>query len=211
MPTMEIIRGMHNIRPEHYGCVATIGKFDGVHHGHRMLLAHLKAKRDELGVPSLLITFEPLPREFFEGANRPARLTRFRERVKLLSGTGLDRVLCLPFNEQLRAVTAEMVIDDFLVRRLGVRYVVVGDNFQFGRNREGNYAMLKAAGDRHGFGVTLRLLGAVRTVLIYSSTTIFSIVYSASILSETITILNMASVGSVLFGLIVLRNRISSD
>jgi riboflavin kinase/FMN adenylyltransferase len=151
---MEIIRGMHNIRPEHYGCVATIGKFDGVHHGHRMLLAHLKAKRDELGVPSLLITFEPLPREFFEGANRPARLTRFRERVKLLGGTGLDRVLCLPFNEQLRAVTAETVIDDFLVRRLGVRYVVVGDNFQFGSNREGNYAMLKAAGDRHGFGVS---------------------------------------------------------
>jgi riboflavin kinase/FMN adenylyltransferase len=154
MRTMEIIRGMHNIRPEHYGCVATIGKFDGVHHGHRMLLAHLKAKRDELGVPSLLITFEPLPREFFEGANRPARLTRFRERVKLLAGTGLDRVLCLPFNEQLRAVTAETVIEDFLVQRLGVRYVVVGDNFQFGRNREGNYAMLKAAGDRHGFGVS---------------------------------------------------------
>lgn len=150
---MEIIRGIHNIRPDHFGSVVTIGKFDGVHHGHRMLLAHLNAKRDELGVPSLLITFEPLPREFFAG-DRPARLTRFREKIMLLCETGLDRVLCLPFNEQMRMVSAEMVIEDFLVRRLGARYVVVGDNFRFGRNREGDYDMLKAAGDRLGFGVS---------------------------------------------------------
>jgi len=151
---MEIIRGIHNVSPRHKGCVATIGNFDGVHHGHKTLLAHLTAKSRELGVPSVLITFEPLPREYFRGTAMPARLTRFREKVVLLERTGIDRVLLLPFNEQLAAVTATAVIENFLVGQLGVKYVVVGDDFRFGRGREGDYAMLKAAGDRYGFGVS---------------------------------------------------------
>jgi riboflavin kinase/FMN adenylyltransferase len=151
---MEIIRGQHNIRPWHQGCVATIGNFDGVHHGHQLLLAHLNAKRDELSSPSTLITFEPLPREYFAGNVKPGRLTRFREKVTLLRRTGLDRMLCLPFNEQLAQVTATTVIEEFLVRQLGVRYVVVGDDFRFGRGREGDYTMLKQGGDRYGFDVS---------------------------------------------------------
>jgi riboflavin kinase/FMN adenylyltransferase len=151
---MEIIRGQHNIRPRHRGCVATIGNFDGVHHGHQLLLAHLNAKSDELSSPSTLITFEPLPREYFAGSVKPGRLTRFREKVTLLARTGLDRMLCLPFNEQLAQVTASTVIEDFLVRQLGVRYVVVGDDFRFGRGREGDYTMLKRGGDRFGFDVS---------------------------------------------------------
>ena len=132
---MEIIRGLRNWRPEHHGCVATIGNFDGVHHGHQMLLAHLNAKRDELGLPSTLLTFEPLPHEFFRGDSPPpARLTRFREKVTALRRTGIDRLLVLPFNARLRSLEAESVIDDLLVRRMGVDYVVVGDDFRFGRN-----------------------------------------------------------------------------
>ena len=151
---MEIIRGLHNIRPEHRGCVATIGNFDGVHHGHQLLLAHLNAKRDELAAPSVLITFEPLPREYFGGGVKPGRLTRFREKVTLLMRTGIDRMICLPFNEQVSQITATSVIEDFLVGQLGVRYVVVGDDFRFGRGREGDYAMLKRGGDRLGFDVS---------------------------------------------------------
>ncbi len=151
---MEIIRGLHNIRPRHRRGVVTVGNFDGVHHGHQMVLAHLNAKRDELGSPSILITFEPLPREFFRGESVPARLTRFREKMHLLARTDIDCVLCLPFNERLAQVTAQSVIDDFLVGMLDVRYLVVGDDFRFGRGREGDYAMLKAAGDRHGFEVS---------------------------------------------------------
>jgi riboflavin kinase/FMN adenylyltransferase len=151
---MEIIRGTHNVRPRHQGCVATIGNFDGVHHGHQNLLSHLVAKSRELAVPSVLITFEPLPREFFRGAAMPARLTRLREKVVLLQRTNLDRLLLLPFNEQLAQVSARAVIDGFLVGLLGVKYVVVGDDFRFGRGREGDYAMLKAAGDVNGFGVS---------------------------------------------------------
>src|SRR5262245_50403668 len=151
---MEIIRGSHNVRPHHRGCVATIGNFDGVHHGHLNVIAHLTAKSRELGVPSVLITFEPLPREFFRGTAMPARLTRLREKTVLLARTGLDRMLLLPFNERLAQVSARSVIEGFLVGLLGVRYVVVGDDFRFGRGREGDYAMLKEAGDRLGFGVS---------------------------------------------------------
>jgi riboflavin kinase/FMN adenylyltransferase len=151
---MQIIRGLHNIRPEHRGCVATIGNFDGVHHGHQLLLAHLNAKRDELRSPSVLITFEPLPREYFSADVKPGRLTRFREKVTLLARSGLDRMICLPFNEQVSQITAESVIEDFLVGQLGIRYIVVGDDFRFGRGRAGDYSMLKRAGDRFGFEVS---------------------------------------------------------
>ena len=156
---MEIIRGLHNIRPRHAGCVATIGTFDGIHHGHQMLLAHLVAKSEELAAPSLLVTFEPQPREYFvsRGDQRtpaPARLTRFREKIHLLRHTGIDRVLCIPFNERTRLIPAAEVVERFLVQLLGVRYLVVGDDFQFGKDREGDYAMLKDAGDRFGFGVS---------------------------------------------------------
>jgi len=151
---MEVIRGIYNVQPRHRGCVATVGNFDGVHHGHQMLLAHLIAKSEELGVPSVLITFEPQPREFFRGASVPARLTRFREKITLLQQSGIDRVLCLPFNEAMAKVEAHTVIENFLVKSLGVRYLVVGDDFRFGQGAIGDYAMLKAAGDKYGFGVS---------------------------------------------------------
>jgi len=151
---MEVIVGLHNIRPRHRGCVLTIGNFDGVHYGHKMLLDHLIAKARELEVPSLLLTFEPTPREFFRGGVVPARLTRFHEKITLLRRTELDRVLCLPFNERTANTPAEWVIDELLTKMLGIRYIVVGDDFRFGKGAQGDYAMLKAAGDRYGFGVT---------------------------------------------------------
>lgn len=154
MRRMEIIHGIYSIRPEHRGCVLTVGNFDGVHHGHRMLIDHLVAKSRELGVPSMLLTFEPLPREFFSGEKVPARLTRFREKITLLARTELDRVLCLPFNERTRNTSAETVIDVLLHELLGIRYIVVGDDFRFGKDQRGDYSMLQAAGARYGFGVS---------------------------------------------------------
>lgn len=145
---------MHGIRPRHSGNVVTIGNFDGVHHGHRMLLAHVRAKSAELGCPSLLMTFEPQPREFFRGETVPARLTRFREKISLLGDTGIDRVLCVPFNERTARTPASWVVKELLAELLGSRYVVVGDDFRFGRGQEGDYAMLKAAGDTYGYGVS---------------------------------------------------------
>lgn len=119
-----------------------------------MLIAHLCAKSSELQLPSLLVTFEPTPREYFRGAEVPARLTRFREKVTLLEQTDLDRMMCIPFNERTRSISADEVIENFLVELLGVKYIVVGDDFRFGKNAEGDYAMLKAAGDKFNFGVS---------------------------------------------------------
>ena len=151
---MEIIRGLHNITARHKGCVLSIGTFDGLHHGHQMLLSHLKAKSEELNYPNLLVTFEPQPREYFQGAVVPARLTRFREKVTILRGLALDRLLCIPFNERTRIIPAKDVIEGLLVDTLDVQYLVVGDDFQFGEGARGNYEMLKEAGDRFGFGVS---------------------------------------------------------
>ena len=151
---MEIIHGLHNLRPDHQGCVLTIGNFDGVHHGHQMLIAHLTAKARELDAPSMVLTFEPQPREYFKGESVPARLTRFREKMYLLERTGLDYVLCLPFNERTANTPAAWVVDELLVRRLRVRYLVVGDDARFGKDAEGDYDMLRSAGELHGFEVS---------------------------------------------------------
>lgn len=151
---MEVIVGLHNIKPRHKGCVLTIGSFDGVHRGHQMLLEQLARKGRELAAPSMLLTFEPTPREYFRGGVVPARLTRFREKIALLSKTEVDRVLCLPFNERTARIPAEWVVDELLSELLGVRYLVVGDDFRFGQGARGDYTMLKAAGERYGFGVS---------------------------------------------------------
>ena len=151
---MEIIRGAHNLRPRHKGCVATLGNFDGVHHGHQMILRYLVDKATEHGVPSLLITFEPQPREFFEGDSVQARLTSLREKMHLLRLAGVDRVLLIPFNARMANVTAEEVIERFLVGSLGVRHVVVGDDARFGRAAKGDYRLLRAFGQQHGFDVS---------------------------------------------------------
>lgn len=150
---MEIITGLHNLRPKHKGCVLTIGNFDGVHRGHQRLIEHLGKQSQRLGLPSMLMTFEPQPREFFAGAALPARLTRFREKVQLLQSTGLDRLLCMPFNEKTAQIPAQWFAEDFMRDEVGARYVVIGDDFRFGNGREGDFQMLQQAGAKLGYEV----------------------------------------------------------
>ena len=151
---MEIINGLHNLRPRHRGCVLTVGNFDGVHRGHRALIEALCAEAKSLGVPSMLMTFEPQPREFFAGEKLPARLTRFREKVHLLKQTGLDRLLCLPFNERTANIEADWFAGEFTVDKVGAKHVVIGDDFRFGRGREGDFALFQKYGDKFGFTVS---------------------------------------------------------
>lgn len=153
--SMELIRGQHNLQPHHRGCVATIGNFDGVHLGHQAILAQLAEQASRLRLPRLVITFEPQPQEFFTGPNAPpARLMRLREKLLALDGLGIERVLCLKFDHHLAAMPAQTFIEDLLVERLGLRYLVVGDDFRFGHRRAGDFAMLVAAGQQHGFTVS---------------------------------------------------------
>lgn len=148
---MELIRGLHNLRPRHHGCVATIGAFDGVHRGHQAVIAHLLEKSSQMSLPSLMIVFEPLPREFFAPLKAPARIMSFWEKCRALEALGVDRLLRIRFNDQLRAMSAQDFVDDIFVGGLGVRYVVLGDDFRFGAGREGDFDFVQAQGRRHGF------------------------------------------------------------
>ncbi|MDH5784630.1 MAG: bifunctional riboflavin kinase/FAD synthetase [Chromatiales bacterium] len=150
---MELIRGLHNLRPHHRGCVATIGNFDGVHLGHQAVLGQLAEKAGEFGVPALVLTFEPQPQEYFNSGDIPPRLTRFREKLRALRRFSVDRVLALQFNDALAELSAEAFIQRVLLDGLGIRYLVVGDDFRFGRGREGDFAMLQRTGVEHGFEV----------------------------------------------------------
>ncbi len=150
---MELIRGLHNLRDKHKGCVATIGNFDGVHLGHQQVLAQVRRKAKELSLPAVVIIFEPQPREFFADNQAPPRLTRFDEKVRLLKANGVDRVLCLTFNERLRTMSADQFVDELLLKGLAVRHFVVGDDFRFGCDRSGDYSMLRQSGERYGFSV----------------------------------------------------------
>lgn len=148
---MELIRGLHNLTSRHHGCVATIGNFDGVHLGHQAILGQLAEKADEYCAPTTVIIFEPQPQEYFASTSVPPRLTRLREKLLALRRFSVDRVLCLSFNQQLAELPADDFIRRILVDGLGIRYLVVGDDFRFGRQRQGNFAMLQAAGAQYGF------------------------------------------------------------
>ncbi|MBI1424667.1 MAG: bifunctional riboflavin kinase/FAD synthetase [Gammaproteobacteria bacterium] len=150
---MQLIRGVHNLRPEHRGCVATIGNFDGVHLGHQAVIGQLGEEAGRLHLPSVLISFEPQPMEYFRPQQAPARLTRMREKLEALRRFHIDRLLLLSFNRKLAQMPAEEFIQRVLVDGLGVKYLVVGDDFRFGKDRAGDFAMLQAAGREHGFAV----------------------------------------------------------
>ena len=150
---MELIRGVHNLRPRHRGCVATIGNFDGVHRGHCRIVDEVIAQARQRGVASAVMLFEPQPQEFFAGAKAPARLMRLRDKLRALAALGVDRVFCVQFDARVRELSAADFVRRLLVDGLGVRHLVIGDDFRFGVGRSGDFAFLEAAGRTQGFGV----------------------------------------------------------
>ena len=102
---MKLIRGTTDLRDSHRGGIVTLGSFDGLHRGHQVLLEQTLQWARQLAVPSAMLTFEPMPREFLQAANPPARLTNFRERWRLLEPVGLDALIVLRFNDRLRSLT----------------------------------------------------------------------------------------------------------
>lgn len=150
---MHLIRGLHNINPALRGCAATIGNFDGVHLGHQAVLGQLAERAAELGLPTTVVIFEPQPQEYFAPEQAPPRLTRFREKLVALRRFSVDRVLCLRFDRAFAELTAEEFVRRILVDGLGVRYLVVGDDFRFGTGRSGDFDYLVQAGKREGFQV----------------------------------------------------------
>jgi len=175
---MKIIQGLHNLlaRPDlaHQGCALTIGNFDGVHRGHQAMLALLRNEARQRGVPACALTFEPHPRDYFAAVRQqpslaPARIATLRDKLHELHACGIDQCVILPFDEVLAAMSAEAFIDQVLVRALGARYVLVGDDFRFGARRAGDYALLDATGARRGFDVARMMSYEVHGLRVSSS------------------------------------------
>ncbi|MBK0394577.1 bifunctional riboflavin kinase/FAD synthetase [Ramlibacter algicola] len=170
---MQIFRGFH-----HPGiakaCALTIGNFDGVHRGHQAMLALLNSEARHRGVPSCVLTFEPHPRDYFARVARkpelaPARIATLRDKLSELATCGVDQCVVLPFDGRLSSQGPDAFIDEVLVRGLGARYVLVGDDFRFGARRAGDYAMLDAAGQAKGFDVARMNSYEVRNLRVSSS------------------------------------------
>ncbi len=150
---MELIRGIHNIRLHHQKCVLTIGNFDGVHIGHQAILSRVRFLACQYNVPSCIMIFEPQPREFFSKEKAPGRISRLRDKVKLLEGQGIDYVLVMPFNKKLQQHNANDFCRSILTDGLQVRHLVVGDDFRFGCDRQGDFQYLNQFGAENDFVV----------------------------------------------------------
>lgn len=154
---MKVFRGFHH--PDvAQACALTIGNFDGVHRGHQAMLALLKGEAQQRGVPSCAMTFEPHPRDYFAAASHqpdlaPARIGTLRDKLADLALSGVDQTVILPFDARLAGLSPQAFIDEVLVKGLGAKYVLVGDDFRFGAKRAGDYALLDAAGVAQGFDV----------------------------------------------------------
>lgn len=150
---MRIVRDLYNLPADHPGCVATIGNFDGVHRGHRLIIDQLLAVSRATGQSSVVISFEPHPQEFFMPADAPARLMRLREKIICLQQLDIDMLLCLHFNRRLADQRPEEFVQRTLVEKLAVRYLIIGSDFRFGYQRRGEINTLLDLGRKFGFTV----------------------------------------------------------
>lgn len=151
---MQLIRGIHNIQSIHHGCVLTIGNFDGVHLGHKEVIKALVKQAKAQNSIAAVMVFEPQPQELFSPETAPARLCRLRDKYVLLKELGVERLICVNFNAKFAQQTAESFINDLLVSKLGIKGLIIGDDFKFGKNRQGNYEMLRKAGEQFNFNVS---------------------------------------------------------
>lgn len=133
--------------------VVTIGTFDGLHVGHQRILRRVLEKARARNLPAVVFSFEPTPGEFFSRGTPPARLTRFREKFEALEQFGVDWLCCPPFDAGMEALGPDEFIERLLVERLGVKYLVVGDDFRFAKNRRGTIDSLRDGGKQLGFSV----------------------------------------------------------
>ena len=170
---MRIYRGFHHPQLAQ-ACALTIGNFDGVHRGHQAMLALLNNEARHRGVPSCVMTFEPHPRDFFAQQHQqpelaPARIATLRDKLLELHDCGVDQCVVLPFNQAFASQQPQSFIEEVLIKGLGVKYVLVGDDFRFGAKRAGDYAMLDAAGAAQGFDVARMNSYEVRGLRVSSS------------------------------------------
>jgi riboflavin kinase/FMN adenylyltransferase len=154
---MRVFRG--HSRPVPAPVVLAVGNFDGVHLGHAALLRQLVEASAQRGLTPTVLSFEPHPREFFAPASAPARLSTFREKLELLAEHGVQQTMICPFNAAFAALTAEQFVQEVLLDALQIRHLIIGDDFRFGRGRQGDFALLQTLGVASGF--TVEAMGSV--------------------------------------------------
>lgn len=150
---MKLLRGFHQISDLGVSTAATIGNFDGVHCGHLALLKKLRNQAERFNLPLLVMLFEPQPSEYFRGAEAPARLSSFREKLDILRQAGVDYVCCLKFNNHLASMRAFEFAERIIFSLLKAKYLLIGEDFHFGHERVGDIALLKDVGSKSGCDV----------------------------------------------------------
>jgi riboflavin kinase/FMN adenylyltransferase len=154
---MKVFRGLPNAESR-APCALTIGNFDGVHRGHKALLARVRNAATSLGIDAAVMTFEPHPREFFaqlagDPSKAPTRIANLRDKLQSLSNSGVDRVIVEHFNAHFSSQSPQDFIEKVLVQGLHAKWLMVGEDFRYGAKRAGDIDMLIEAGKRHGFQV----------------------------------------------------------
>jgi len=149
------LSSLADLPPHLRGACVAIGNFDGLHRGHQSIVRALRVKADADGVPALLLTFEPHPRDVFAPSPFMFRLTHGDAKARLAQAMGLDGIIVLPFDRAFSQNEAEVFVETMLVEQLGVRSVIVGADFHFGKGRAGTPDFLMAQGEQHGFSVEI--------------------------------------------------------
>lgn len=150
---MQLIRYFHHLPAFPKGCALTIGNFDGVHLGHQAILRHLRQQAQLRNLPVVVMLFEPQPREYFQPSQAPARLMRLRDKLYHLREQSVDYVICVKFDRTFAEKSAVDFVQEWLVNKLNVRFLSIGDDFRFGAKRQGDFAFLQQAGKQFGFQV----------------------------------------------------------
>ncbi|MEW6079652.1 MAG: bifunctional riboflavin kinase/FAD synthetase [Thermodesulfobacteriota bacterium] len=150
---MQRVEGLENINGPYKNAVVTIGNFDGVHKGHQALFGIVRATAGRIGGTSVVITFEPHPARVVGGNGRLPLITMYEQKIELIAACGMDVCLCIPFTREFAEIPAGEFVDDILIGRLGMKVIVVGKDYAFGKGREGNVAFLRDCAARRGFEV----------------------------------------------------------
>ncbi|QCI24249.1 bifunctional riboflavin kinase/FAD synthetase [Buchnera aphidicola (Muscaphis stroyani)] len=152
---MKIIRGINHLKNTNSNSVVSIGNFDGIHLGHQKLLSYVCKVGEKYKILTTIILFEPQPLEFLRKENIPSRLTSFHDKIKYISLWKIDQILCIKFNDYFSSLSAKDFIIKILINKLHIKFIVIGNDFRFGFQRNGNVKFLKKLGKKHNFKVIL--------------------------------------------------------
>ena len=150
---MRIIDRLENITQPFKNAVITIGNFDGVHIGHQALFHEVIEKADAIDGTSIAMTFDPHPSRVLQKNNNPALITLQEQKAELIERSGMQVLICIPFTKQFASLSAEDFIKNFLIDKIGMKAIIVGGDYTFGKNREGNLAVLKSFASQLGYEV----------------------------------------------------------